>query len=131
MQVLPFYVSAYSDEVEEEAEKTLKAERELAGGKQVRAHTPTPPPALRARPEFPQGKQDFSGDFFGATELTIPLRISYRMLKTARKVSTPRQRRNKAVTLASDTEPSNCKKKGDLPLPYVALPPAQKKLYHY
>eukprot|EP00904_Undaria_pinnatifida_P001782 jgi/Undpi1/11604/HiC_scaffold_30.g13899.m1 len=48
-KVLPFYVSAYSDEVEEEAEKTLKAERELAGGKQKTqensdTEVPTPSP---------------------------------------------------------------------------------------
>lgn len=36
IQVLPFYVSANTDEVEEEAERTLKAERDLAGGKRVR-----------------------------------------------------------------------------------------------
>ncbi|CAN0371712.1 unnamed protein product, partial [Ectocarpus sp. 6 AP-2014] len=31
--VLPFYVSANTDEVEEEAERILKAERDLIGGK--------------------------------------------------------------------------------------------------
>lgn len=35
--MLPFYVSANTDEVEEEAERILKAERDLIGGKKVRA----------------------------------------------------------------------------------------------
>lgn len=47
-KVLPFYVSANTDEVEEEAERILKAERDLIGGKRVLT-----PRALPTKPSFP------------------------------------------------------------------------------